>query len=95
MNAEVDKMTETRSRLVAALLRNGSVKLANELGLSEGEVSKKINGESGWKLDQLAQAFEFVGARVIPGTEDAVIISRDEYTALRTLARKSLESIGE
>lgn len=91
MNVEVDKMMETRSRLVAALLRNGSVKLANELGLSEGEVSKKINGESGWKLDQLAQAFEFVGARVIPGTEDVVIVSTKEYDALRALLILSMQ----
>ncbi len=85
---------DTRSKLVATFLRHGQVKLAECLDLSEAEVSRKMN-DAGWKLEQIAKALDFVGARVISGTEDVVIIARDEYTALRTLARKSLESIGE
>ena len=82
---------ETKFKLTTALLKHGQVKLAEHLGISSTELSKKINGENGWKLEQIAAALDFVDVHLI--TEgDLVLVSKDELEALRTLARKSLES---
>lgn len=83
--------TETESRLIAALLKHGNISLAQEMGISSAEISRKINSENGFTLRQLAKALDFVGAQVIPGDENIVVVKRDEWLALRTLARKSLE----
>lgn len=82
---------DTKSRLIAALLKHGQVKLAEELGISTPEVSRKINGDNGWTLAQFAKALDFVGARIIPGDETIIVMRRDEVTALRTLAKKALQ----
>ena len=82
---------ETKSHLIAALLRHGQVKLAEHLDISTPEVSRKINGDNGWTLEQLAKALDFVGAQVIPGDDSIVVMRKDEVIALRTLARISLE----
>lgn len=77
--------------MTTALLKHGQVRLAEHLDISATELSKKINGENGWRLEQIAKALDFVGAQVVPGDEDIVIVKRGEWLALRTLARKSLE----
>lgn len=82
---------EMKSNLIAALLRHGQAELGKHLQLSDSETSKKINGESGWKLEQLADALDFVGARIIRGDEDLVLISREELNAYRIFARKYTE----
>lgn len=81
---------QTKFSITTALLRHGQVRLAECLDISASEVSRKINGEAGWSLDQLAKAFDFVGAKVLTDG-DAVVVSKAEWEALRTLARKSLE----
>lgn len=86
---------ETKFQLIAALLRKGAGPLAEHLEVSEGEISKKINGENGWKLEQLAKAFDFAGAHIVRGDEDVVCIPREEYNAYRVLLRKSLQGDGE
>jgi hypothetical protein len=86
---------ETKSHLIAVLLTHGQVKLAECVDVSASEISKKINGDNGWTLEQLAKAFDFVGAQVIPGDETIAVVKRDELIALRTLARKSLQGDGE
>lgn len=83
---------ETKFRLTTALLTHGQAKLADHLNVSATELSRKINGDNGWTLTQLAAALDFVGARVIPKDESLIVIPKDEFEALRTLAKKSLES---
>lgn len=82
-------MGKNAQRLVTVLLRFGQAKLAEVWDISSAEVSRKINGESGIKLEQLASALEMVGARIVE--HDQVIVDADELEALRTLARKALE----
>lgn len=82
---------EMKFQLTTALLKHGQVRLAEHLGISSTELSKKINGENGWKTDQFAAALEFVGQQLFdPETETK--ISNEELAALRTLAKKSLEN---
>lgn len=81
---------ETKFRITTALLKRGQVQLAEHLDISASEVSRKINGDAGWTLDQLAKALDFVGAKVVPDG-DMVMLPKAEFDALRTLAKKSLE----
>ena len=83
---------ETKSHLIAALLRHGQTPLAEHLDISAPEVSRKINGDNGWTLEQFSKALDFVGAQVIPGDDSVVVMRKDEAIALRTLARIALES---
>ena len=83
--------TETKLRLATMLLKHGQPRICELLGLSPSEVSRKVNGEAGWTLEQLALVIDDVGAQVIPGDQDIVVVPRSELLALRTLAKKSLE----
>ena len=76
-------------KLTPILLINGQAKLSEALGLSQSELSRKINGENGWKLDDLERAFDWVGV-TIASNEHSVIIDKDEYEALQTFAKKWL-----
>lgn len=82
---------ETKAHLIAILLRHGQSKLGECLDVSASEISKKINGDNGWTLEQLAKAFDYVDAQIIPGDETVVVMKRDEVNALRTLAKKALQ----
>ena len=75
--------------LQAILLSRPQTKLAVALGLSESELSRKINSENGWKLVDLEKAFDFVGV-TITSTEHSVVVDKDEYQALQTFAKKWL-----
>ena len=63
-------------------------KVAEILNVSQQEASKKINGENGIKLPQLAQLLDAAGVQL--ATNDDVVIPRDEYSALMTLSKKAL-----
>jgi len=82
---------DTQLRLATMLLRHGQPRICELLKLSPSEVSRKCNGESGWTIEQLALVIDDVGAQLIPGDEDIMVVKRSEIVALRTLARKSLE----
>lgn len=79
----------SNARLVSVLLRYGQTKLAEVWDVSAAEVSRKINGESGIKIDQIEEALASVGAHIV--AHDQIVIDADELEALRTLARKALE----
>jgi hypothetical protein len=81
----------TDTRLATILLRHGQSRICELLHLSPSEVSRKVNGDAGWTLEQLAAVIDDVGAQVIPGDEDVVVIPKTEWLALRTLSRKALE----
>jgi hypothetical protein len=83
---------EAKFKITTALLKHGQVKLAEHLDISASEVSRKINGEAGWTLDQLAKALTYVGAQIVPDNEKVVMVPKAEWEAMRTLAKKSLES---
>ena len=76
-------------KLIPILLIHGQAKLAQALGLSQSELSRKISGDNGWKLTDLEKALDFVGV-TIASNEHSVIIDKDEYEALQTFAKKWL-----
>lgn len=76
-------------KLTMMLLRHGQGKLSEVWGIGTSEVSRKLNGETGIKLDQLADALEAIGADLVMGDE-SIVIPREEYEALKTLAKKGL-----
>lgn len=86
-----DNVSQIRAELVAALLRHGQAELGKHLKMSDSELSKKINDGSGWKLSQIAEALEFVGAQVVVSDGSKVVVSAQTLDALRTLARQELE----
>ena len=75
--------------LQGILLSRKQTELAEVLGLSSSELSRKINSEHGWKLNELEQALDWVGV-TIASNEHSVIIDKDEYEALQTFAKKWL-----
>ena len=83
---------ELKFQLTTVLLTHGQSDLASHLGISSTELSKKINGENGWKLEQIAAALEFVGAKIVPADHEIVVLPKDYFDALKTLAKKSLEN---
>ena len=81
--------SETLMILNTALLRKGQAELAKVWKVGSSEVSRKLKSETGIKLDQMADALEAVGARIVFDEEYAVV-PMDEYLAIKTLARKEL-----
>lgn len=80
------KMTETHERLLAALLANGQQFIAEICECGVTEAHRKVNGESGWKLNQLAKILDALGLQ-IAGPEN-VVMTQEEYQALWVMAHK-------
>jgi hypothetical protein len=80
-----------REQIIAALLTKGQLALAEHLNLSTAEMSRKIAGEHGFTIDQIAQALDFVGAAVVARGDDRILVSRDELQALNLLAKRYLD----
>lgn len=71
------------------LLRDfGEQNIAQILECSQQEVNRKLNGENGFKLTQLAQVFDAAGIQ-LAGPDD-VVITKAKYEALRVFAREAL-----
>ncbi len=81
--------SETELVLSNALLRQGQAKLAQIWGISSSEVSRKLKSETGIKLDQMADALDEVGARIV-FDDEYTVVPTDEYQAIEILARKAL-----
>lgn len=78
----------TELKIFKVLSTVGQQKIAETLGISQQEASKKLNGENGFKLPQLAQVFDAGGIGIVgPGH---IVIRADEYNALKLLAKKAL-----
>lgn len=73
----------------AALFSLGAERLARLWQCSATEVSRRINGERNVPLEDLAAALDEAGAQVIPPHDDAVVVPRRQYEAVRVLARES------
>lgn len=78
-----------KAAIDAALFGLGAQKLAELWGCSQTEVSRRINGERNVPIEDLAAALDAAGAQIIPPHEDAVVVPRRQYEAVRILARES------
>jgi hypothetical protein len=62
--------------------------IAEALGISKGEVSRKVSGKAGWSLDQICKLFEVLGIEAkARGTKSE---SEDYVKALETVLRHKL-----
>ena len=82
----------TGQEIALILSRHGQTKLAEAVGVSTAEISRKLTSQPdhGWSLEQLAMGLDSVGARIVMPETDMVTIKRDELTALNLLAARYL-----
>ena len=79
----------TELKLFKVLNELGQPKIADVLGVTQQEASKKMNGENGIKLPQLALLLDAAGVR-FAGRDD-VVLSKAKYEALMVLSREALD----
>lgn len=84
-------MSDTRQRLTTALLRMGQQRLAEIWHCDASEAGRRLNGQRNIPFDDFASALDAMGVELVTPDQNAVTVPRDEWMALRTLARKSLE----
>lgn len=91
----------TAADIALILSRHGQTRLAEALGLSTAEISRKLTDkpDHGWTLEQLAAALDFVGAEIALPDDSTVKIQRDELYSLHLVAaryhEKWLKDIGK
>lgn len=64
--------------------------VALKLGISESELSRKINGERGWKLGELQKLFDICGLSISNGIDD-----REGFDAVHVLSKELAKSMDE
>jgi hypothetical protein len=84
-------MNDTKQRLTTALLRLGQSKLAEVWGVDASEAGRRLNGQRNIPFDDFSKALDALGIEIATPDQNAVVVPRDEWLALRTLARKSLD----
>ena len=84
-------MSDIRQRLTTALLRLGQQRLAEIWKCDASEAGRRLNGQRNIPFDDFAAALDALGIDLATPDQNAVIVPKDEWNALRTLARKSLE----
>ena len=82
------EMTPTHEKLMQVLLFKGNGFIAEICGIAESEASRKISGENGFKLKQLADLFDALGVQ-LAGKED-LVITRKKYQSLVELSKEQL-----
>lgn len=84
-------MTDTRQRLTTSLLRMGQQRLADIWKCDPSEAGRRLNGQRNIPFDDFCAALDALGIDIVTPDQNAVTVPKDEWLALRTLARKSLE----
>jgi hypothetical protein len=85
-------MSDIRQRLTTALLRLGQQRLAEIWKCDASEAGRRLNGQRNIPFDDFAAALDALGIDLATPDQNAVIVPKDEWNALRTLARKSLDN---
>lgn len=83
-----DQPNDTEMLLMRHILRAGEQHVATRLGLKAASICRKVNGSEGWTLRQLGQLLPLLGLRITESVADD-----EEIEALKTLARKYLETL--
>ncbi|MDH5189434.1 MAG: hypothetical protein OEW37_10825 [Rhodospirillaceae bacterium] len=79
-----------RDRMAVAFLRNGQEFIAKVLGISSTEAHRKMNNESGFKFDQIAELFDALGLQIVD--RDQFVLTKEKYHALVAMAQEQLTS---
>ena len=90
MHGKVGNMTDTHAKLLQLLMMHGNKHVAEILEISESEASRKLSGDTGIKLKQLAELFDDLGIK-LAGKND-VVVSKAKYSSLVELSAQQLET---
>ncbi len=71
---------DAKSKIETVLRRFGVSALARLWDCSESDASRRVSGERGILLDDLAKALDAAGVQII--TADDVVVSRAKYEAM-------------
>ncbi|MEM5872109.1 MAG: DUF739 family protein [Candidatus Aenigmatarchaeota archaeon] len=63
----------------------GQKQLALALDMSEADISRKLNGDRGWTIDELEKLFQVLGLKVVPKE------SQEHRLLIKLLAKKVSE----
>ncbi len=85
-------MSDIKQRLTTALLRMGQQRLAEIWKCDPSEAGRRMNSQRNIPLEDFCKALDALGIDIVTPDQNAVTVPKDEWLALRTLARKSLES---
>jgi len=73
---------------LAIAMAGGQKTVALKMGISEPELSRKINGERGWKINELQKLFEMGNLHLSNGNRD-----RGDFHLIKEMARKLSETM--
>ena len=82
----VDLSKELRLAITKA---GGQKVVALKIGISEPALSRKLNGELGWKLNELQMLFEIAELYISNGSKDA-----SDFQLIKEMSRKLSEVMG-
>jgi hypothetical protein len=82
----VDLSKELRLAIAKA---GGQKVVALKIGISEPALSRKLNGELGWKLNELQMLFEIAELYISNGSKDA-----SDFQLIKEMSRKLSEVMG-
>jgi hypothetical protein len=80
---------EAEIRMAVAKLGQQKI-VATKLGISESELSRKINGERGWKTSELQKLFDLCGLSISNGTND-----KEVFNAVHVLSKELSKRMDE
>lgn len=80
----------TESDLLRRIAMTHQNVIAERTGMSDSQVNRIVSGQSGLTLGKVVPFLHAIGYEVIEREGDRVNVPRDEYDAMRTLARKAL-----
>ena len=78
------------SLILRKLAIKSNAAVAAAIGKNESQISRFVAGHQGLMFDDFEAFFNALGLVIVDGDTDFVMVGRDEYEALRTLAREAL-----
>ena len=63
--------------------------LCDAVGVTQGEMCRKISGDAGWTLPQLSAAFNVVGINIIG--PDQIAVNKEQYRSMEVLIANSFK----
>ena len=80
----------TESLMLRRVAEVTQVKVANTLGRDSSYVSRFFARTGGLHIDELEDVFSTLGLKLIQCEEDTVTLPKEQYEALRILAKKGI-----
>lgn len=84
---------EIQSELMRKIFEIGEGKCGEAIGVEKSEISRKMSGERGFKLTQICQLLEYLGATVVFESDGNQIVTTEELNSLSYLAQKGLGGV--